>query len=163
MADLGSELAAQAVVLLKERKMKLSFAESLTGGMISSGIVDVPGASEVFNGAIVSYVNDVKINVLGVSPEVIAENTEVSSECAEQMAAGAARKLFSDIAISVTGIAGPGGDMPGKPVGTVFMGIYNRGDVSSVRLELNGNRDEIRQATAVEAYRKIIEIAGAQA
>lgn len=161
MADRDSVLAAQAVGLLKKKNLKLCFAESLTGGMISSGIVDVAGASEVFNGAIVSYVNDVKINVLGVSPSVIAEHTEVSSECAEQMAYGAANILKADIAISVTGIAGPGGDMPGKPVGTVFMGIYNRGQVSSVRLELTGSRDDIRHSTAVEAYKKIVEMVGA--
>ncbi|MBQ4191093.1 MAG: CinA family protein [Clostridiales bacterium] len=161
MAECNSDLAAQAVALLKQKDLKLCFAESLTGGMISSGIVDVPGASAVFNGSVVSYVNEVKTGVLGVSPEVISEKTEVSYECAEQMASGAAKILSADIAISVTGIAGPGGDMPGKPVGTVFMGIYNRGEVSSVRLDLTGSRDEIRHKTAAEAYRKIIETVGA--
>ena len=78
MAECNSDLAAQAVALLKQNGLKLCFAESLTGGMISSGIVDVPGASAVFNGAVVSYVNDVKTGVLGVSPDVIAEKTEVS-------------------------------------------------------------------------------------
>ena len=161
MAECNSDLAAQAVALLKQKELKLCFAESLTGGMISSGIVDVPGASAVFNGSVVSYVNEVKTGVLGVSPEVISEKTEVSYECAEQMASGAAKILSADIAISVTGIAGPGGDLPGKPVGTVFMGIYNRGEVSSVRLDLTGSRDEIRHKTAAEAYRKIIETVGA--
>ena len=161
MAECNSDLAAQAVASLKQKDLKLCFAESLTGGMISSGIVDVPGASAVFNGSVVSYVNEVKTGVLGVSPEVISEKTEVSYECAEQMASGAAKILSADIAISVTGIAGPGGDMPGKPVGTVFMGIYNRGEVSSVRLDLTGSRDEIRHKTAAEAYRKIIETVGA--
>ena len=161
MAECNSDLAAQAVASLKQKELKLCFAESLTGGMISSGIVDVPGASAVFNGSVVSYVNEVKTGVLGVSPEVISEKTEVSYECAEQMASGAAKILSADIAISVTGIAGPGGDMPGKPVGTVFMGIYNRGEVSSVRLDLTGSRDEIRHKTAAEAYRKIIETVGA--
>ena len=161
MAECNSDLAAQAVALLKQNNLKLCFAESLTGGMISSGIVDVPGASSVFNGSVVSYVNDVKIRVLGVDPDVIAENTEVSYECSEQMASGAAKILSADIAISVTGIAGPGGDMPGKPVGTVFMGIYNRGEVSSVRLDLTGTRDEIRHQTAAEAFKKIIETVGA--
>jgi PncC family amidohydrolase len=158
MAECNSDLAAQAVALLKQKGLKICFAESLTGGMISSGIVDVPGASDVFNGSVVSYVNEVKTGVLGVSPDVIAEKTEVSYECAEQMASGAARILSADIAISVTGIAGPGGDMPGKPVGTVFMGIYNRGAVSSVRLDLAGDRDSIRKQTASEAYKKIIEL-----
>lgn len=158
MADCNSDLAAQAVAFLKQKKLKICFAESLTGGMISSGIVDVPGASAVFNGSVVSYVNEVKTGVLGVNPEVIAENTEVSYECAEQMASGAAKILYADIAIAVTGIAGPGGDLPGKPVGTVYMGIYNRGAVSSVRLDLDGDRDAIRQQTASEAYKKIIEL-----
>ena len=158
MAECNSDLAAQAVALLKQKDLKLCFAESLTGGLISSGIVDVPGASAVFNGSVVSYVNEVKTGVLGVSPEVISEKTEVSYECAEQMASGAAKILSADIAISVTGIAGPGGDMPGKPVGTVFMGIYNRGAVSSVRLDLAGDRDSIRKQTASEAYKKIIDL-----
>ena len=162
MAECDSGLAAQSVGLLKDKKLKLCFAESLTGGMISSGIVDVPGASEAFNGAVVSYVNDVKVNVLGVDPSVIAEQTEVSSECAEQMAYGAANLLSADIAVSVTGIAGPGGDMPGKPVGTVFMGIWYKGEVSSYRLDLTGDRDAIRRQTAEAAYRKIIEIVGAE-
>ena len=162
MADCNSDLAAQAVALLKQNNLKLCFAESLTGGMISSGIVDVPGASSVFNGSVVSYVNDVKIGVLGVDPDVINENTEVSYECAEQMASGAAKMLSADIAISVTGIAGPDGDMPGKPVGTVFMGIYYRGEVSSVRLDLTGDRDAIRRKTTEEAYKKIIEMVGAE-
>ena len=158
MAECNSDLAAQAVALLKQNNLKLCFAESLTGGMISSGIVDIPGASSVFNGSVVSYVNDVKIGVLGVDPDVIAANTEVSYECAEQMASGAAKILAADIAISVTGIAGPDGDMPSKPVGTVFMGIYDRGAVSSVRLDLAGERDSIRHQTAAEAYKKIIEL-----
>lgn len=158
MAECNSDLAAQAVSSLKQNGLKLCFAESLTGGMISSGIVDVPGASAVFNGSVVSYVNEVKTGVLGVSPDVIAEKTEVSYECAEQMASGAAKILSADIAISVTGIAGPGGELPGKPVGTVFMGIYNRGAVSSVRLDLAGDRDSIRKQTASEAYKKIIEL-----
>ncbi len=154
------ELASQAVYVLSQKGLKLGFAESLTGGMISSGIVDIPGASAVFNGAVVSYVNEVKTSVLGVDPAVISEVTEVSSECAEQMASGAAKLLSADIAVSVTGIAGPGGDLPGKPVGTVFMGLYNRGEVSSVRLDLSGTRDEIRRSTAACAYIKIIEMAG---
>lgn len=158
MAECNSDLAAQAVASLKQKDLKLCFAESLTGGMISSGIVDVPGASAVFNGSVVSYVNEVKTGVLGVSPEVIAENTEVSYECAEQMAFGAAKILSADIAISVTGIAGPGGDLPGKPVGTVFMGIYDRGAVTSIRLDLTGDRDSIRKQTASEVYKKIIEL-----
>ena len=162
MAECNSDLASQAVALLKNKQLKLCFAESLTGGMISSGIVDVPGASAVFNGAVVSYVNDVKINVLGVSPSVIAKQTEVSYECAEQMASGAANMLSADIAVSVTGIAGPGGDMPGKPVGTVFMGIWYKGEVSSVRLDLTGDRDAIRRKTTEEAYKKIIEMVGAE-
>lgn len=162
MTDNNSELASQAVSLLKKNNLKLCFAESLTGGMISSGIVDVAGASAVFNGAVVSYVNDVKINVLGVSPSVIEEQTEVSYECAEQMALGAAKMLEADIAVSVTGIAGPSGDLPGKPVGTVFMGFYNRGNVSSVRLDLKGTRDEIRHKTAEEAYKMIIDMAGTE-
>ena len=155
-----SLLAYKVVELLTLNKQTVSFAESLTGGMISSGIVDVSGASRCFKGGVVSYTNEVKINVLGVNPDVIDEHTEVSGECAEQMAQGVAKLTNTDISISVTGIAGPNGDLPGKPVGTVFMGYYAFGKSGYVRLQLTGDREKIRIATCEAAYRKILELAG---
>lgn len=149
--------AAALVELCKEKGVSVGFAESLTGGMISSSVVNIPGASAVFKGAVVSYTNEIKERVLGVSEDIITANTEVSGECAEAMAIGAARTLGVELVISVTGIAGPTGELPGKPVGTVYMGYYYEGPdffgelTGSVRLNLTGDRDAIRTGTVLAA------------
>ena len=101
--------AERVVKLYKEKGLTFGVAESLTGGMISSEIVGVPGASEVFSGSVVCYTNDVKINVLGVPETVIGEHTEVSAECAEAMAEGLCKVIGCDTSVAVTGIAGPTG------------------------------------------------------
>src|SRR5574344_2693814 len=160
MDDLSDSLASEVVQELADLGLTLGFAESLTGGMISSGIVAVPGASKVFKGSVVSYTNDVKINLLGVNPEVISEFTEVSDRCAEQMALGASRLLGCNIALSVTGIAGPGGALPGKPVGTVYAGGSFRDLSYSFRLQLTGDREKIRIATCEAVYREILHLVG---
>lgn len=149
--------ASALVELCKEKGVSVGFAESLTGGMISSSIVNIPGASAVFKGAVVSYTNEIKERVLGVSEDIITANTEVSAECAEAMAIGAARTLGVELVISVTGIAGPTGELPGKPVGTVYMGYYYEGPdffgelTGSVRLNLTGDRATIRTGTVLAA------------
>ena len=149
--------AAALVELCKEKGVSVGFAESLTGGMISSSVVNIPGASAVFKGSVVSYTNEIKERVLGVSEDIITANTEVSGECAEAMAIGAARVLGVELVISVTGIAGPTGELPGKPVGTVYMGYYYEGPdffgelTGSVRLNLTGDRDAIRTGTVLAA------------
>jgi PncC family amidohydrolase len=149
--------ASALVELCKEKGVSVGFAESLTGGMISSSVVNIPGASAVFKGAVVSYTNEIKERVLGVSEDIITANTEVSGECAEAMAIGAARTLGVELVISVTGIAGPTGELPGKPVGTVYMGYYYEGPdffgelTGSVRLNLTGDRDAIRTGTVLAA------------
>lgn len=149
--------ASAFVELCKEKGVSVGFAESLTGGMISSSVVNIPGASAVFKGSVVSYTNEIKERVLGVSEDIITANTEVSAECAEAMAIGAARTLGVELVISVTGIAGPTGELPGKPVGTVYMGYYYEGPdffgelTGSVRLNLTGDRDAIRTGTVLAA------------
>ncbi|MBR0396365.1 MAG: CinA family protein [Clostridiales bacterium] len=149
--------ASALVELCKEKGVSVGFAESLTGGMISSSVVNIPGASAVFKGSVVSYTNEIKERVLGVSEDIITANTEVSAECAEAMAIGAARTLGVELVISVTGIAGPTGELPGKPVGTVYMGYYYEcpdffGELTgSVRLNLTGDRDAIRTGTVLAA------------
>ena len=149
--------AAALVELCKEKGVSVGFAESLTGGMISSSVVNIPGASAVFKGSVVSYTNELKERVLGVSEDIISSNTEVSGECAEAMAIGAARVLGVELVISVTGIAGPTGELPGKPVGTVYMGYYYEGPdffgelTGSIRLNLTGDRDTIRTGTVLAA------------
>lgn len=148
--------AKELVELLKSKGMKCSFAESLTGGLIASSIVDIPGASEVFDGSIVSYTDEVKINVLGVSKEIIDECTAASSECAELMALGALKLTGADVVVSVTGVAGPGAYY-GKPAGTVYFGIAGADGVKSLLLNFNGDRDEVRRLTAVNAIRLATE------
>ena len=156
-----NELAAKTVNALGDKGLTVSFAESLTGGLISSTIVGVPGASNVFKGSIVSYTNSVKIDVLGVKPEIINAHTEVSAQCAEEMARGAMRVMDTDIALSVTGIAGPAGDLPGKPVGTVFMGIAYGDEVTSKRFAFEGDRLAIRELTCKACLETILELLGA--
>ncbi len=142
-------VAEKLVRALSERKMTCATAESCTGGGVGSAITAVPGSSEVFWGGVVSYDNSVKRDVLGVPQEVLDTAGAVSAECAEAMACGARRLLGTDLAVSVTGIAGPGGGAPGKPVGLVWFGVSSAGGVSSERRVFAGDRAAVR-AAAVE-------------
>lgn len=151
--------AERVVKLYKEKGLTFGFAESLTGGMISSEIVGVPGASEVFSGSVVCYTNDVKINVLGVPETVIGEHTEVSAECAEAMAEGLCKVIGCNTSVAVTGIAGPTGELPGKPVGTVYFGFHTGGKNGSFRRNFIGSRLEVREMTAQCALETLIKIA----
>ncbi len=119
----AQNLAADLVRQFKEEGKTVSTAESCTGGLIAKLITDIPGSSAVLMGGCVSYTNDVKRNVLGVDPKVIELHTEVSEACAMEMAAGARRLFGTDVAVSTTGYAGPGGGTAENPVGTVYIGI----------------------------------------
>ena len=127
--------------------------------MISSEIVGVPGASAVFSGSVVCYTNEVKMNVLGVPSEVIDEHTEVSAECAEAMAEGICKVIGCDCSVAVTGIAGPTGELPGKPVGTVYFGYHSNGKNGSFRHVFSGDRMEIRRQTVSCALETLVSIA----
>ena len=138
-----------AAVLLdacKEHGWTLGAAESLTGGLLSSTLVAVPGASEVFRGSVVSYAVDVKASVLGVSEEQLAQTGPVDGEVALQMAAGAARVLNVDVALSTTGVAGPG-PADGHPAGTVYVAVQTPSGTHCELLQLHGEREDIRQQT----------------
>lgn len=147
-----SVTAEQLIDLLRSRGLKCSFAESLTGGMIACGIVDVPGASDVFDGSIVSYSDRFKIDVLGVPEDVIREKTAVSSECALAMAKGALRLSGADIAVSVTGYAGPGDGEDGTPCGTVYIGYADKNGTGFVKKLFEGSREEVRKYTQFFSY-----------
>lgn len=139
---------------LRSRKLVIGTAESCTAGMIASEIGDIPGASDVFAGGIVSYANEVKMNVLGVPSAVLEAHGAVSEECASHMARGALRVLDTDIAVSVTGIAGPGGGTEEKPVGTVCFGVAMAdGRVHTETMHFNPRytRMKIRRRTAAHA------------
>ena len=118
----------------------LSVAESCTGGMLSHLITAVPGASKVFYGGIISYDNSVKENVLGVEKNVLEEYGAVSKECVEQMAIGARKALNTTYAIATSGIAGPSGGTPDKPVGTVWIGFASKDKVCSIKYSFKGSR-----------------------
>jgi len=137
-------LESVVVRLLVERGLKLAFAESCTGGLVSNRVTDVPGASETFQGGVVAYANDVKSGMLGVPAEIIARHGAVSPEVAEAMANGAAERLGADIAVGITGIAGPAGGTPEKPVGLVYIALKTPESVSVTRNVFGGSRTEIK-------------------
>lgn len=136
---------------LKARGATLSLAESCTGGMLTSKLVDNPGASDALIEAHVTYSNESKIRVLGVREETLKEYGAVSAQCAKEMAEGAKRISASDYAISVTGIAGPDGGSDEKPVGTVFVGIASPDGANAIRLNLRGDRNWIRTLSCQNA------------
>ena len=112
--------------LLVEQGLTLALAESCTGGLIGHRITNVPGSSEYFMGGVVAYAYDAKERVLGVRHDTLYDHGAVSEETALEMARGARRLLMTDVALAVTGIAGPGGGMPGKPVGLVYIALSTR-------------------------------------
>ncbi len=129
--------------LLRDRGLTLATAESVTGGLIASRLTDIPGASDVFRGSVVSYASEVKYDVLGVPVGPV-----VSDEAAIAMAEGACRVLGADVSISVTGVAGPD-PQDGVPVGTVFMGLCIDGEAESMMVRLPGDRARIRQFSTI--------------
>ena len=146
--------------LCHSRKLTLATAESCTGGMVASRLTAVPGSSEVFLGSVVAYANGVKEAGLGVPAELIAEHGAVSAEVAAAMAEGARERLGADVAVAVTGVAGPGGGTAEKPVGLVFAHAVGPDGERSVRTELPGDRDMIRgRATAASLHlvRRLLE------
>ena len=140
---------------LESRGMTLATAESCTGGGIGSALTAVPGSSKTYRGGIISYTNEVKTALLSVPEEVLRELGAVSGPVAQAMAAGAARACMADAAISTTGLAGPGGDDFGNPVGTVWIGWYLRGETFSRRFLFEGDREAVR-AQAVEAAQQML-------
>ena len=153
----AEDCAVEVVSKLEERGWTLATAESLTGGLIGSCITSVPGSSVVYKGAVVSYVNEVKHGLLGVGEDVLDSDGAVSEKCALQMAEGARKALNTDIAISVTGIAGPGGEEPGKPVGTVWMGVSTEKSLKARMFTFEGSRQEVRVQTVSAAFDAILE------
>lgn len=147
---------------LKERHMTVAFAESCTGGLISKRITDVPGASEVFGFGFCTYANEAKMKILGVKEETLASHGAVSEETASEMAQGALKVSGADIAVAVTGIAGPGGGTPEKPVGLVYMGVATKDGVTVKKLLLaqhkGHDRDFVRTLTANNAFKAILDV-----
>lgn len=135
----------------------LATAESCTGGGIGAALTAIPGSSAVYKGGIISYTNWVKHNLLGVDQHLLDTLGAVSAPVAEAMAKGAREAIQADIAVSVTGLAGPGGDEFGNPVGLVFIGYSDAGKTLSRRFLFPGIREEIRQAACREALKFILD------
>lgn len=150
-------LPKKVVEYLKDKNLKVAFCESCTGGYISKTITDVPGASDVFDCGMVTYSNEIKTRLAGVSPIALKNNGAVSEEVATQMAKGIRTLAKADIGISVTGIAGPGGGTEEKPVGLVYMGISTKNTTVTKKLNFRGNREKIRLSTVNAVMSTLIE------
>ncbi len=156
----GAEEAEALLELLVGRGLTLGCAESCTGGMVSAAITAVPGASRAFKGAIVSYSNDAKVTALGVPRATLETRGAVSVETARAMAEGARRALGVDCAVAITGIAGPDGGTPDKPVGTVCFGLSAGGRHVETRECFQGDRNDVRERAtrhALSALRSFVE------
>ena len=137
--------------LLRQNGKTLATAESCTGGLLGSMITAVPGSSQVYQGGVVSYSNDVKHRLLGVPQELLDSFGAVSAPVAEAMAKGVRQVCGASIGVGITGIAGPGSDGTEKPVGLVFLGYCDETCCISKKLLLNGSREEIRRESCRQA------------
>ncbi len=144
-------LEEEIAILLKERGLTIAIAESSTGGLISHLITNVPGSSDYYKGTVVAYDNEVKVKILGVKRETLEEHKSVSYETAEEMAQGVRKALDTDIGLSDTGIAGPTGGTPERPVGLFYIGISSR--------QGNQVREHIFQGDRLENKRSAAEAA----
>ena len=147
----GETLEIAVGRLLAKKKQTLSLAESCTGGLVAHKITEVPGSSEYFLEGAVTYSNISKIRMLGLHKETLKKFGAVSAECAEEMARGILRKSGSDWAVSVTGIAGPGGGTPLKPVGLVYFCVAGRGACTHLSKKFYGTRSDIKERAALTA------------
>ncbi len=151
--DLGHALAA--------RKWIAATAESCTGGLVAGAITDISGSSGWFDRGLVTYSNEAKIELLGVRPETLASFGAVSEETAREMVAGALERSRADIAVAVTGVAGPGGGTPTKPVGLVWLAWGTPGGVvDAVSYRFPGDRAAVREATTAMALAGLLERVG---
>ena len=145
-------------VLSRLEGKTLVTAESCTGGGIGAALTAIPGSSAVYKGGIISYTNWVKNRILGVDIELLDTHGAVSAPVAEAMAIGARKALEADIAVSVTGLAGPGGDEYGNPVGTVFLGYSDENQTVSRKYHFPGSREDVRNQAIQKALELVLEI-----
>lgn len=158
----GKEVSLEQLVgnLLRQGKRTLATAESCTGGFISHRITSVPGSSDYFKGSVISYSNEVKASLLGVSTETLREHGAVSEQTVQEMLQGVLSRLSADYGIAVSGIAGPAGGTPQKPVGTVWLAVGSAGDIRTRLLNLKGDRlriIEVCGVVAMDELRKVLD------
>lgn len=143
-----TDLAATVLDLCRASGLTVAVAESCTGGMLGERLTAIPGSSDVVRGGVIAYSNAVKRSMLGVSDAMLAEHGAVSEQVARAMATGVRRALDADVALAITGVAGPGGGSTEKPIGTVWIALDLQGSTEAVLLRLWGDRQEIRQRSA---------------
>jgi nicotinamide-nucleotide amidase len=153
MDDRLFEQARALLILCRSKGLKIATAESCTGGLLAAALTEVPGSSDVLERGFVTYSNEAKQTLLGVSSQTIETHGAVSRECAQAMAAGALSRAPVDLAVSVTGIAGPGGEVAGKPVGLVHFGAASRGGqrLDETRKYGDIGRSQVRHASVAQA------------
>ncbi len=156
--DLTSKLTGQLAQLLQSRGLMLCTAESCTGGLIAAACTERAGSSLWFERGFVSYSNASKTDLLGVPPDLIARHGAVSQEVARAMAAGALAHARAELAVAVTGVAGPGGGSADKPVGTVWLAWALGSQVRTELRHFEGDRSAVRQATVARALQGLIEM-----
>ena len=164
MTDFDDDIARLAGLLadaLRTRGWRIATAESCTGGLIAAACTELAGSSDWFERGFVTYSNQAKSELLGVEPALIASHGAVSQPVAEAMALGALQRAPVQLAAAVTGIAGPGGAVPGKPVGTVWLAVASLRPegpaVRAERLQLDGDRRAVRRATVLQALKRLAE------
>jgi nicotinamide-nucleotide amidase len=158
----GSETLARSLLdLCRSRKLTIATAESCTGGLVAGALTDIPGSSDVIDRGFVTYSNDAKRAMLGVEASTLTTFGAVSKETATQMAVGALERAGVDLAVSITGIAGPGGAVPGKPVGLVHFAVAARdGRITHRECRFGAiGRSAVRQRSVIEALRMLMEMA----
>jgi nicotinamide-nucleotide amidase len=156
------ESAGRLIERLRTTHRKVATAESCTGGLVAGAITSIAGSSDVFEQGFVTYANDAKTGMIGVDADLIERHGAVSTEVARAMAEGALQTASADLAVAITGIAGPGGGTPAKPVGLVFIGIASRDDGTRVQRHEFGDigRESVRIASVREALRLLEKVAG---
>jgi nicotinamide-nucleotide amidase len=151
--DIQIETLAQ---MLRDRGLHLAAAESCTGGLIAAACTSIAGSSDWFERGFVTYSNEAKTELLGVPDALIERHGAVSAEVARAMAEGALIHSQAELSVAVTGIAGPGGGTPGKPVGTVWLALARRGEAAQATLlQLSGSRSEVREQTVDRALQAL--------
>lgn len=148
-------LAEAILEACRARGWTIATAESCTGGLVAARLTAIPGASDAYVGGIVAYSDDVKRAQLAVSAETLRQHGAVSAETAAEMAAGARRTLGADVGVSVTGIAGPGGGTPDKPVGLVYITVASLDGASTGKLQIDGDRHAVRERATEAALRLV--------
>jgi nicotinamide-nucleotide amidase len=156
------ESAGRLIERLRATHRKVATAESCTGGLVAGAITSIAGSSDVFEQGFITYANAAKTSMIGVDAALIRQHGAVSAEVARAVADGALQTASADLAVAVTGIAGPGGGTPDKPVGLVFIGIASRTDATSVQCCEFGDigRESVRIASVREALRLLEKVAG---